>query len=178
MLVILCVFSNHSFHANVSAHGSDFPTIAFRLLAEGIHAGTLRNRRVYATADEEVYLAKYASAKVVTTQKKFGWDCLRHLEILVSGVSVYFLFSIFLFSQIKKIFNFYFRLNILYSIFFKVYIFVMYVIFITFYVFIVLVTPFFSTLLGLSQISTFTFAAFCCALRWQTPQIQAKPPQI
>eukprot|EP00667_Euglena_gracilis_P002141 EG_transcript_2141 len=54
-------------------------------LREGIHAGTLRNRRVYATADEEVYLAKYASAKVVTTQKKFGWDCLRHLEILVSG---------------------------------------------------------------------------------------------
>eukprot|EP00667_Euglena_gracilis_P008528 EG_transcript_8644 len=49
------------------------------------HGRFLKGVRVYGTADEEAYLAKYAAARTVFTKRKAGWDCLRHLEILVAG---------------------------------------------------------------------------------------------
>eukprot|EP00667_Euglena_gracilis_P007848 EG_transcript_7929 len=56
----------------------------------GSHSRSVGSVRVYADTDEEAYLGKYAAAKVVATRKKGGWDCLRHLEILVAGALLQF----------------------------------------------------------------------------------------
>lgn len=53
--------------------------------AEGLYGKSVR-RKDYFTADEGAYLAQYAGAHYVRTKKKAGWDCWRHLEIIVAGV--------------------------------------------------------------------------------------------
>eukprot|EP00667_Euglena_gracilis_P009975 EG_transcript_10142 len=55
-----------------------------RLVAEGLYGKSVR-RKDYFTADEGAYLAQYAGAHYVRTKKKAGWDCWRHLEIIVAG---------------------------------------------------------------------------------------------
>jgi len=39
----------------------------------------------YSYSDESLYLAEYQKSYYGVTMKKAGWDCMRHLEIMVSG---------------------------------------------------------------------------------------------
>ena len=52
----------------------------------GLH-GNLKQKgaRRYATFNEEEYFRKYAVGHFVTTKRKGGWDCVRHIEILLAG---------------------------------------------------------------------------------------------
>ena len=51
---------------------------------EGLH-GASQAKRNYAFNDEDRYMQHYADAAVVSTQRKAGWDCMRHLEIYAAG---------------------------------------------------------------------------------------------
>eukprot|EP00667_Euglena_gracilis_P004550 EG_transcript_4571 len=54
-----------------------------RVVTEGLHS--VRGQAGYGLDDEGAYLARYAAAHFVTTRRKAGWDCMRHLEILAAG---------------------------------------------------------------------------------------------
>lgn len=53
----------------------------------GMHPG---HGGTYTSSNELSYYRQYASARFGLTQKKGGWDCTRHYEIIASGCVPYF----------------------------------------------------------------------------------------